>query len=46
MWTLAAWCESHEAFRSFRVDRIQVVELLPVRYRDEPGRRLADVPRP
>jgi predicted DNA-binding transcriptional regulator YafY len=43
VWTLAAWCETREAFRSFRVDRIQVVELLPDRYRDEPGRTLADL---
>lgn len=43
VWTLAAWCETREAFRSFRVDRIQEVELLPDRYRDEPGRTLADL---
>jgi predicted DNA-binding transcriptional regulator YafY len=35
VWTLAAWCEQREDFRSFRVDRV----------RDEPGRTLADLAR-
>jgi predicted DNA-binding transcriptional regulator YafY len=43
VWTLAAWCETREAFRSFRVDRIRQVELLDERFRDEPGRTLADL---
>ncbi|MFM2068649.1 MAG: hypothetical protein RLZZ584_3558 [Pseudomonadota bacterium] len=43
VWTLAAWCETREAFRSFRVDRIWQVELVDERFRDEPGRTLADL---
>jgi len=41
VWTLAAWCELREAFRSFRVDRIgEIVE--DVVFDDEPGKTLAD----
>jgi predicted DNA-binding transcriptional regulator YafY len=43
VWTLAAWCETREDFRSFRVDRIDALEVLPERFRDEPGRTLADL---
>ena len=43
VWTLAAWCETREGFRSFRVDRIETVEVLPGRFRDEPGKTLADL---
>jgi predicted DNA-binding transcriptional regulator YafY len=42
-WTLAAWCELRGDFRSFRVDRITAVEPLDERFRDEPGRTLADL---
>ncbi|MBX3585241.1 MAG: YafY family transcriptional regulator [Ramlibacter sp.] len=45
VWTLAAWCESREDFRSFRVDRITYVRRLEERFRDEPGRTLADLVR-
>jgi predicted DNA-binding transcriptional regulator YafY len=41
-WTLTAWCELRQDFRVFRVDRIQSVELLAARFKDEPGRGLAD----
>ncbi len=40
-WTLGAWCESREDFRTFRVDRFKtwtVGEVFP----EEPGRELAD----
>jgi predicted DNA-binding transcriptional regulator YafY len=45
VWTLAAWCEVREGFRSFRLDRISSV--LPIdgkdgQFTDEPGKRLAD----
>lgn len=40
-WTLAAWCELRQDFRSFRVDRIEVATALEP-FRDEPGRRLGD----
>jgi predicted DNA-binding transcriptional regulator YafY len=42
VWTLAAWCEQREDFRSFRVDRVTYVRRLDERFRDEPGRTLAD----
>lgn len=45
VWTLAAWCELREDFRSFRVDRIRKLELLDERFRDEPGKTLADMNR-
>lgn len=44
-WTLAAWCELRQDFRSFRLDRLVAVEVqaLPQgRFGDEPGRTLAD----
>ena len=45
VWTMAAWCEKREDFRSFRVDRIQSLTLLDERFRDEPGKTLADMTR-
>jgi predicted DNA-binding transcriptional regulator YafY len=45
VWTLAAWCELRADFRSFRVDRIVGLEVLDRRFRDEPGRTLADLQR-
>lgn len=42
VWTLAAWCEQRQDFRSFRVDRVTYVRRLDERFRDEPGRTLAD----
>ena len=43
VWTLAAWCESRQGFRNFRIDRIAVLDVLDERFRDEPGRTLADL---
>ena len=43
VWTLAAWCELRQQFRNFRVDRIQDFAVLDERFRDEPGRTLADL---
>lgn len=43
VWTLAGWCEARQAFRSFRVDRIELLELLNEGFRDEPGKTLADL---
>jgi len=43
VWTLAAWCEQRQDFRSFRVDRISHVHRLDERFSDEPGRTLADL---
>jgi predicted DNA-binding transcriptional regulator YafY len=43
VWTLASWCESRDGFRNFRVDRIERVEVLDRRFRDEPGKTLSDL---
>jgi predicted DNA-binding transcriptional regulator YafY len=43
VWTLSAWCERRNDFRTFRVDRVVKVKPLEERYRDEPGRTLADL---
>ena len=45
VWTLAAWCEVRDGFRSFRLDRIASVlsiEGKDGQFKDEPGKRLAD----
>jgi predicted DNA-binding transcriptional regulator YafY len=43
VWTLAAWCEVRDGFRNFRVDRIETIGLSDQRFRDEPGKTLADL---
>jgi predicted DNA-binding transcriptional regulator YafY len=43
VWTMAAWCETREGFRSFRVDRIERLDVLERRFRDESGKTLADL---
>ena len=45
VWTLAAWCELRQDFRSFRVDRITQLDWLDERFRDEPGKTLPDLMR-
>jgi predicted DNA-binding transcriptional regulator YafY len=42
-WTLSAWCELRDGFRSFRLDRADAIELLPDTFEDEPGKRLEDL---
>jgi len=42
VWTLGAWCELRADFRSFRLDRITALHPQGERFRDEPGRALAD----
>lgn len=42
-WTLAAWCELREDFRSFRIDRIESMQVEDVPFPNEPGRTLADL---
>ncbi len=42
VWTFSAWCELRGDFRGFRVDRIESIETLDVRFQDEAGRTLAD----
>lgn len=41
-WTLAAWCESRDDFRSFRLDRVIRLQITAENFRDESGKRLAD----
>lgn len=43
VWTLAAWCETRQDFRSFRVDRIEQLERLDAVFRDEPDKSLAEL---
>ena len=43
VWTLGAWCEDKNDFRSFRVDRIASMQVLDERFKDEPGKTLADL---
>lgn len=42
VWTLAAWCELRNEFRTFRIDRIAGAEENGKRFRPEPGKTLAD----
>jgi predicted DNA-binding transcriptional regulator YafY len=42
VWTLASWCETRGALRSFRVDRITTLELTGEPFPQEPGATLAD----
>jgi predicted DNA-binding transcriptional regulator YafY len=41
-WTLAAWCELREDFRTFRLDRIRGVETTERVFADEPGKTWPD----
>jgi predicted DNA-binding transcriptional regulator YafY len=42
VWTLATWCETRQGFRSFRVDRIEGLQLTSETFPDTPGTTLAD----
>ena len=42
VWTLAAWCELREDFRTFRVDRVERLEIAEERFQREAGRTLED----
>lgn len=42
-WTLGAWCELRQGFRSFRIDRVQRLTVLDAGFRDEAGKTLADL---
>ncbi|HEX3743041.1 MAG TPA: YafY family protein [Bryobacteraceae bacterium] len=41
-WTLAAWCESRNDFRNFRLDRLGGVEILSESFEETAGRTLED----
>lgn len=43
VWTLAAWCELRDDFRSFRVDRLVDVTTLDDRFGHEPGKTWPDM---
>ncbi|SOD26871.1 Predicted DNA-binding transcriptional regulator YafY, contains an HTH and WYL domains [Variovorax sp. YR752] len=43
VWTLSTWCELRNDFRGFRLDRMDAISVLPERFRDEPGKTLADM---
>ena len=42
VWTLTAWCELRNDFRSFRLDRVSDLGVLGEAFRPEPGRTLHD----
>jgi predicted DNA-binding transcriptional regulator YafY len=42
VWLLAAWCELREDFRTFRLDRIEKLEVSSDRFRQERGKTLQD----
>jgi predicted DNA-binding transcriptional regulator YafY len=42
VWTVVAWCELREDFRSFRIDRFQTLNLLEDRFIPELGKRYQD----
>jgi predicted DNA-binding transcriptional regulator YafY len=41
-WTLAAWCELRQGFRTFRIDRMHSVDTLSAEYPKEAGYQLSD----
>ncbi len=41
-WSLAAWCETRNDFRTFRPDRIEGLDLLDEPFEPEPGQGLED----
>lgn len=43
VWSLGAWCELRNDFRTFRVDRLSELRVLPDRFGAEPGRTLSDL---
>lgn len=42
LWTLAAWCEARQDFRTFRVDRLSALKDSGDSFPDKRGRQLAD----
>jgi predicted DNA-binding transcriptional regulator YafY len=43
VWTLAAWCQSRQDFRSFRIDRIEQLQVKDQHFINESGKTLADL---
>lgn len=42
VWLLTGWCEIREDFRSFRLDRISDLKILPYKFKNEKGKTLQD----
>ncbi|MCH2075378.1 MAG: YafY family transcriptional regulator [Rhodobacteraceae bacterium] len=42
VWTVTAWCELRSDFRTFRVDKIEALRVLPAIFTEEEGKRLQD----
>jgi predicted DNA-binding transcriptional regulator YafY len=42
VWTLAAWCELRKDFRTFRIDRMQDLQVLGREFVQKKGQRLED----
>ena len=42
VWTLGAWCETRQDFRSFRLDRIEIITVSETNFSLEAGKGLAD----
>lgn len=43
VWSLGAWCELRQGFRTFRLDRIESLTILDERFTPEPGRTIDDL---
>lgn len=41
-WTLSAWCELRNAFRNFRLDRVQTIDRLDKHFEEKEGQSLDD----
>lgn len=41
-WAVGGWCELREDFRTFRLDRVDTLRVLPERFEATPGRTLED----
>lgn len=41
VWLLTGWCEVRRAYRTFRLDRMQALQVLDERFDDEPDKSLA-----
>jgi predicted DNA-binding transcriptional regulator YafY len=43
VWTLAAWDEKRDDFRTFRLDRIEMLEITSRNFTQKRGQRLEDM---
>lgn len=43
VWLLSGWCEKRDDFRHFRLDRMEEMDVLKERFRDEKGKTLKDL---